>query len=112
MIDEIKYLYPNAVPLVDFVLQDNSDGNGPFITQWNETKLGPKPTKTTLGAVSAAAIAAKNAAVESSAAAKKIADASLAVLPDLIAHIATRGDAPQSIKNTDTFIRAEKLKIK
>lgn len=33
-----------APSLEDFLIQDNSDGNGPFISEWDEVKLGPKPT--------------------------------------------------------------------
>jgi hypothetical protein len=31
----ILYLYPDANPLMDFIIQDDSDGNGPYIAQWN-----------------------------------------------------------------------------
>lgn len=41
----ISYLFPNASPISDYTCQDNSDGNGPFIAFWNETKLGPQPTQ-------------------------------------------------------------------
>jgi hypothetical protein len=44
MINELMYLYPNAIPSVDFKLQDN--GTGPFITYWNTAKLGTQPTAT------------------------------------------------------------------
>ena len=47
-------LYPNAVPLDDFVLQDDSDGNGPYIKAWNAEKLGPAPTAETIASALAA----------------------------------------------------------
>lgn len=31
----ITHLYPQAVPLTDFIVQDDSDGSGPYIAQWN-----------------------------------------------------------------------------
>ncbi len=34
----------------DFVLQNNSDGQGPFIARWNEDALGPEPTLDELAA--------------------------------------------------------------
>lgn len=55
MINQIKYLYPNADPQMDFELQDNSDGNGPYISKWNTTKLGVQPTPAQLLAVKAVA---------------------------------------------------------
>lgn len=48
----ILYLYPNAVPGVDFVVQDNSDGKGQYIAYWNvKDSTGAvvaKPTDTQL----------------------------------------------------------------
>lgn len=41
--DAIVHMFPGAVSTIDFALQDNSDGNGPFIAKWNEA-LGPQPT--------------------------------------------------------------------
>lgn len=46
MYNEIIYLYPTAVHLVDFTLQD--DGGGAYIRAWNSTKFGEKPTLETL----------------------------------------------------------------
>jgi hypothetical protein len=31
----IIYLFPQAKPLIDFTVQDDSDGNGPYIAVWN-----------------------------------------------------------------------------
>lgn len=31
----IKHLFPNAQANIDFVLQDDSDGKGPYIRDWN-----------------------------------------------------------------------------
>lgn len=39
----------------DFLLVDNSDGQGPFIEFWDEAKLGPKPSQADLDAVQAEA---------------------------------------------------------
>jgi hypothetical protein len=52
MNNEIKYLFPTAVNMVDYMLQDNSDGNGAFIAHWGETKLGERPTSKQLADVS------------------------------------------------------------
>ncbi|MBI3024384.1 MAG: hypothetical protein HYY66_01665 [Candidatus Tectomicrobia bacterium] len=38
----IKAAYP-AAGEGDFELRDNSDGKGPFISRWDEAKLGPAP---------------------------------------------------------------------
>ena len=35
----------------DFLLQDNSDGAGPFIAEWDEAKLGTKPSEAELDAM-------------------------------------------------------------
>lgn len=35
----------------DFRLQDNSDGAGPFISEWNTGKLGSKPNEAQLSAM-------------------------------------------------------------
>jgi len=51
MFNKIMVLYPTAVNLVDFKLQDNSDGKGPFISYWDTAKLGAKPTQAELDAV-------------------------------------------------------------
>jgi hypothetical protein len=49
MYKEIVYLFPSAIPLVDFVLQD--DGLGATIKNWNTSKLGAQPTQEQLDAV-------------------------------------------------------------
>lgn len=49
MHNEVIYLYPTAVPLVDFTLQD--DGGGAYISAWNTEKLGLQPTTEALQAV-------------------------------------------------------------
>ena len=51
MINAIKHLFPSADPLVDFTLQDNNDGKGPFIARWDAAKLGAQPTLAQLAAV-------------------------------------------------------------
>lgn len=45
----LSTLYPNAAQ-GDYLVQDNSDGNGPYIAQWDEAKLGPQPDAATLQA--------------------------------------------------------------
>lgn len=42
----IKQLYPDAVNLVDFSIEDKSDGGGPFIAEWN--LIDPQPTQAEL----------------------------------------------------------------
>ncbi|ULO09680.1 hypothetical protein H1230_13420 [Paenibacillus sp. 19GGS1-52] len=44
----IMHLYPTANQMIDFMVQDNSDGNGPFIAFWNLPE--PQPTETELQA--------------------------------------------------------------
>jgi hypothetical protein len=52
----ILYLYPNAVPDVDFRIEDHSNDLGPQITLWNETAIGgPQPTEQELQDASDAA---------------------------------------------------------
>lgn len=46
--DAVFVLFPNAAPLVDYVVSDA--GSGPFISHWNEA-LGPQPTAEQLAAV-------------------------------------------------------------
>ncbi|MEC0231277.1 XkdW family protein [Paenibacillus alba] len=44
----IMHLFPKANPMMDFIVQDDSDGNGAYIAQWNLEK--PKPTEAELKA--------------------------------------------------------------
>ncbi|HEU5086865.1 MAG TPA: XkdW family protein [Roseiflexaceae bacterium] len=53
----LTYLYPNARPLVDYELTDNSDGRGPRITAWRLPQA--QPTEAELAAASAAYDAAQ-----------------------------------------------------
>ncbi|NQX66816.1 hypothetical protein HQN90_11845 [Paenibacillus alba] len=39
----IMHLYPDANPLTDFIVQDDSDGQGPYIAKWNLES--PEPTE-------------------------------------------------------------------
>jgi hypothetical protein len=56
----LAYLYPSAVPLVDYSVQD--DGQGPYIAFWSAA-LGARPTAAQLQAASdAAALAVTRAA--------------------------------------------------
>jgi len=50
----LSTLYRNADPLRDYRVQD--DGNGPYIAEWDEAKLGPRPTQEELDAVDVAKI--------------------------------------------------------
>jgi hypothetical protein len=59
MFSEIKYLYPNAIPQVDFELRDDSQGEGVYIHQWNTPKLGVQPTSAQLQVVSSVAVSAQ-----------------------------------------------------
>ena len=49
----LTYKFPDA-PAGSWVLQDDSDGKGPFIKEWK--LAAPKPTKTELKAVEAVAV--------------------------------------------------------
>ncbi len=42
----IKQLYPDAINLTDFTVEDKSDGEGPFIAEWN--LIDPQPTQVEL----------------------------------------------------------------
>ena len=55
MLNELNYLFPSAIPDIDFMLQDDSDGNGVYIKAWNTGKLGVQPTAEQLAAVSVVA---------------------------------------------------------
>lgn len=56
----LAYLYPSAIPLVDYGVQD--DGQGPYIASWSAA-LGARPTAAQLQAASdAAALAGARAA--------------------------------------------------
>jgi hypothetical protein len=51
----LQYLYPDASARLDYRLQDDSDGRGPYIAYWNEAKLGQLPTQAKLDSAGAAA---------------------------------------------------------
>lgn len=44
----IVHIYPNAVPMKDFIVQDDSNGNGPYIKGWKYSQ--PQPTQQELEA--------------------------------------------------------------
>lgn len=44
----IMHLFPQANPLMDFIVQDDSDGEGPYIAKWNLEE--PEPTEEELQA--------------------------------------------------------------
>lgn len=54
----LKHLYPNATPLVDYILRDNGDGN-PYIAVWS--LQDPQPTAEQIAAAIAAYDAARSA---------------------------------------------------
>jgi hypothetical protein len=68
----IQYLYPEAKPLQDYTLQDNSDGRGPFIAHWDEQKLGPRPSLESLALKESEAVAALSKKAEQEAIDKEI----------------------------------------
>lgn len=47
----VAFLYPTAVFLRDVTVQDNSDGKGAFIAQWDDATLGPQPSLKDLAVV-------------------------------------------------------------
>ncbi len=53
----IKQLFPEAVNGVDFILQDDSDGEGPFIKEWNLPD--PQPTQAELAQAETVHLAAQ-----------------------------------------------------
>ncbi len=46
LVHSLEYLFPEAISLVDYVIQDNSDGKDPFIADWN--LIDPQPTQAEL----------------------------------------------------------------
>ena len=112
MINEIIYLYPSAVSLVDFVLGDKSDGNGPFIARWDEAKLGPKPTKAELDAVSAVAEQARIDKEASDKAKTELATIDLASIRSIREYIAAKPDAPTFLKAQEALAVTARSRIK
>lgn len=45
LVHALEHLFPDAVSLVDYVIQDNSDGNDPFIDKWNLADSQPTQTQ-------------------------------------------------------------------
>lgn len=41
LVHALEHLFPDAVSLVDYVIQDNSDGKDPFIDKWNLVAAQP-----------------------------------------------------------------------
>lgn len=60
--DSIVSLYPEAIFGLDYEVRDLSDGRGPRISAWNETKLGPRPTQAQLDAAALPAAKARRKA--------------------------------------------------
>lgn len=98
MINAIKYLYPAADPLVDFAIQDNSDGRGPFIAKWNEAKLGPKPDKAKLDSVATVAATVAAARVASARAEKDLEKLNAESIGALLEWAATQPSATERVK--------------
>ncbi len=48
MIDELLYIYPDLDVEVTVIVQDDGNGNGPVIVQWNDPR--PQPTQAELDA--------------------------------------------------------------
>ena len=40
----LRYLYPNAEPLVDYGLEQDTEFGDPYISHWDAVKNGPQPT--------------------------------------------------------------------
>lgn len=112
MISSIEYLYPLAVSRVDFSLQDNSDGNGPFIAWWDEVKLGPKPTKAELDAVSVTAEKARVDREASDKAKAELTAIDLASIRSIREYIAAKPDAPTFLKTQEALAVTARSKIK
>lgn len=112
MINEIKHLFPAADPLVDFELRDNSDGNGPFIARWDSVKLGAKPTKEALAAVTVEALAAATARKDSDKAKAELASIDLASIRAIREYIVSKPDAPQILKDHEASAALARAKVK
>lgn len=54
---KVKYLYPSALPVVDFEISNNGSD---FISKWNTAKLGPKPSMQTINSVTDVEVASVN----------------------------------------------------
>lgn len=112
MIESIKYLYPNAYPLVDFELRDDSNGAGPYIAKWDESKLGQKPTKAELDAVSVVAEQARVDRETSDKAKTELASIDLASIRAIREYIVNQPDAPQILKDREAAAAIERVKVK
>ena len=55
MHNKLLTLYPNA-PEGSWELMDESDGDGPYISRWDELELGPQPSKAAIMAVDATVV--------------------------------------------------------
>ena len=50
----LGHIYPDAVPNLDYAVEDLADGQGPRLSYFDTSKLGPEPT---LGAIEEAVVA-------------------------------------------------------
>lgn len=112
MINAIKYLFPNADPLVDFELRDNSDGKGPYIARWDTAKLGAQPTVAALQSVSVAAAATAAANATSTKAKSDLIAIDLASVRAIREYIVSKADAPQILKDLEATAVGERVKVR
>lgn len=78
-------LYPNAVPLADYRVQQDHENVDPYIAHWDVTKLGPQPDAATLQAAEAGALRKAEAL-------RKIAEAESRITPRRLREAIISGD--------------------
>lgn len=47
----LKFLHPTAKSFIDYTVSDDSTGGGQYISMWNESTLGVKPSLADLAAI-------------------------------------------------------------
>lgn len=88
----------------DFLLVDNSDGQGPVIEVWNTAKLGPKPNQADLGAVQAEADALQVEALKDPGAEL---DAALAEVKARLSNVSTVADVVTALNDMLDAMRGQ-----
>ena len=88
----------------DFLLVDNSDGQGPFIEFWAEVRLGPQPSQADLGAVQAEADALQVEALKEPA---DELDAALAEVQAGLANVSTVADVVTALNDMLDAMRGQ-----
>lgn len=80
----LKWLFPSGVPGVDWTLQDNGDGTGPFIASWNRAEPQPNDAQidAAITAAKAAAQQAETDAVALKQAVQNLAQSAVGVVID------------------------------